>query len=62
MELGLQIKWGKIIGPITRVAFLELIIDSVLQRIELPLEELATLSKLYSRTQRVKGLRNVNFR
>ena len=48
LSLGLPINWGKLISPSQRVIFLGIIIDTNLQRIELPTDKLERLTDLAS--------------
>ena len=45
-SLGFEVKWEKVTNPAQRARFLGLIIDSVKQRIELPIDKLQKLSTL----------------
>ena len=47
-RLGFSVNWDKVISPTTRVQFLGLIIDSLLQRIELPQDKLQKLLAICS--------------
>ena len=48
ISLGFSVKWEKVVGPTQRIKFLGLVIDSVLERIELPHEKMQHLASLAS--------------
>ena len=59
LSLGLPINWAKLVSPAQRVIFLGLIVDTSLQRIDLPADKLEPLSgvakKYSSRRKLTKG-------
>ena len=57
-RLGFQVKWEKVVGPRQRITFLGLIIDSQMQRIELPPDKVKALADMaLSLSQREKVTR-----
>ena len=57
-RLGFEVKWEKVVGPTQRITFLGLIVDSAMQRIELPPEKVKTLVDMaFSLSQRGKVTR-----